>query len=56
MIGLIDEVAIFDRALIEREIGTVITGLAAMLAVEPSGKLTVTCGYIRNDHAQYVIL
>lgn len=52
IVGLIDEVAIFNRALTEEEIGLVITGLAAMLAVEPSGKLAVTWGYIRNDHAQ----
>ena len=52
MIGLIDEVAIFDRGLTEEEIGLVVAGLAAMLAVEPSGKLTVTWGYIRNFHAQ----
>ena len=52
MIGLIDEVAIFNRALTVEEIGLVMTGLAAMLAVEPSGKLTATWGYIKDDHAQ----
>jgi hypothetical protein len=48
MIGLMDEVAIFNRALTEEEIGIVITGLAAMLAVEPSGKLTATWGAIKD--------
>lgn len=47
MKGIMDEIAIFNRALTDGEIESVITGLARVLAVEPSGKLATTWSYLK---------
>jgi hypothetical protein len=48
MIGSVDEVAIFDRALSEAEINELMNnGVKAGLAVNASGKLAATWGTIR---------
>jgi hypothetical protein len=47
--GAIDEVAVFNQALEEADIKSIMNkGLEAALAVEPSGKLAVTWGGIKN--------
>ena len=46
-IGLIDDVAIWDRAITEEEIAELATG-SISIAVEPNGKLTITWGSIKN--------
>jgi hypothetical protein len=44
-----DDVAIFDNALSESEITSLMTkGLASIMAVELSGKLSVTWGAIKR--------
>jgi len=51
MIGAVDEVAIFDRALSGAEINKIVTqGLMSGLLVEPSGKLPVTWSQIRAGY------
>ena len=48
--GMIDEVAIFNRALTENEIEQVMDGLAPnVLSVEPVGKLAVTWGGLKEN-------
>jgi hypothetical protein len=47
--GTIDEVAIFNVALTENDIKSVMTeGLSHIAAVSPSGKLTTTLGRIKS--------
>ena len=47
-IGVMDEVAIFDKALSEDEIRSLMTkGLASLMDVEPEGKLSLTWGEIK---------
>jgi len=46
--GLMDEVAVFSRALKLDELKLVMEGLEALLAVKPGGKLTTTWGRIKN--------
>lgn len=46
--GVIDEIAIFNKALTESEIKDVMAGLAIMLAVEPSGKLATTWSRLKT--------
>jgi hypothetical protein len=49
LFGAMDDVAIFDNALSESEITSLMTkGLASIMAVEPSGKLSVTWGAIKR--------
>ncbi len=51
MIGAIDEVAIFDRALSEAEInGLMNEGIQAKLAVDTSSKLSATWGSIKGSY------
>jgi len=45
--GLMDEVAIFEKALSQDEIKTAMTGLEALKAVEPEGKLSVFWGELK---------
>ena len=47
--GVIDEVAMFKRALEEDEIATLMAGAEAMLAVEPNGKLATSWGKIKRS-------
>lgn len=46
--GLIDEVAIFNKALSAKEIGTVMNGLKGVMAVEAGGKLASKWGQLKN--------
>jgi hypothetical protein len=49
LFGAMDDVAIFDNALSESEITSLMTkGLASIMAVEPSSKLSVTWGAIKR--------
>jgi len=49
--GMIDEVAVFDIALTEEEIKSIITyGLENMNPVSPSGRLSTTWGKIKNRY------
>ncbi len=48
--GIIDEIAIFNKALSESEIKSVMTGLARTFAVEPSGKLATTWATTKTQH------
>lgn len=45
--GLIDEVAIYSRALDEAEINTIMSGLEDAMAVEPTSKLTSQWGAVK---------
>jgi len=48
--GTIDEVALFNRALMADEIKTLMEeGVKVFAAVEPTGKLTTTWGHIKNQ-------
>ncbi|MBM3212431.1 LamG domain-containing protein, partial [Candidatus Poribacteria bacterium] len=48
--GLIDEVAIFNRAITEKEISTIMEGLSSTVTmISPSGKLAALWGNIRSD-------
>ena len=47
--GIIDEVAVYNTALDENEIAEVMEGLSKQFqAVEATGKLTITWGYLKN--------
>jgi hypothetical protein len=46
--GLIDEVAIFNRVLTEKEIGSIMEGISkSVLAVSPRGNLVTTWGNLK---------
>ena len=47
--GIIDEVAIFNVALSETDIKSVMKGIEIALAVSPSSKLTTAWGFIKSD-------
>ena len=47
--GVLDEVAMFNQALTEEEIQDITMNMRDALAVEASGKLTVTWGKIKNS-------
>jgi hypothetical protein len=47
--GLMDEVAVFNRALKPDEIKQAMEGMGSLLAVQSSGKLTTTWGRIRSE-------
>ena len=46
--GMIDEVAIFNRAITDKEITQVMGGLQNVLAVDPEGKLAVTWSQLKS--------
>ena len=46
--GAFDEVIVFDVALTEDDIKSLLQGLKSLMAVSPSGKLTATWGRIKN--------
>ncbi len=46
--GMIDEVAIFNKALSDKEINNVMNGLKMFMAVDPKGKVASTWGLIKN--------
>ena len=47
--GMIDDVAVFNHALSDEDLGQIVEeGLAAALAVSPSGKLVTTWAHIKN--------
>ena len=49
--GIVDEVAIFNVALTEDDLKTLMTkGLSDTLAISPSGKIAVTWGRIKADY------
>ena len=49
--GMLDEVAIFNVALTENDIKSIMTGgLSTATAVSPSGKIASTWGNIKADH------
>jgi len=45
--GMIDEVAIFNRAISDKEVTQIMGGLKNTLAVAPKGKLAVTWGQLK---------
>ena len=45
--GLIDEVAVFDRALSQEEIQEMMGGIADIISVEPVGKLSTTWAEVK---------
>jgi len=45
--GMIDEVAVFNKALTDKEINSVMNGLKMAMAVDPKGKVASTWGYIK---------
>lgn len=47
-LGLIDEVALFDRALNKSEIQEVMKGMSTILAVSPTSKLATTWGEMKS--------
>jgi hypothetical protein len=47
-LGLIDEVALFDRALNKGEIQEVMKGMSSILAVSPTSKLATTWGEMKS--------
>ena len=49
-LGIIDEVAVFDAALIEDDIRTIMKGLSGALAVTPTAKKTITWGNIKSSY------
>ena len=48
MVGAIDEVLLFSKALAEEEIKELMEGVSVVLAVQPATKFPVTWGNIKN--------
>jgi hypothetical protein len=47
--GMIDEVAIFNRAITDKEITQIMGGLQNVLAVDPKGKLAATWSQLKSS-------